>query len=229
MRILFVYPAFAAITDKPRINPRLFTYKDLDVAVFDGVSVYYKDGKSRTEQSAQHARYNSYFIRIKDDLYTSANMHADDATFISRTYALSKDVLGDFISRSRNIAADLNAYNEEAEALTERRKAEREAEEIERKEKKAREAEIAKAQEQADYELAVAGYRKGEDVIWDHFEHMCREYGISLHMRTIGACRKNVNSVNRNGYNVSSGSKPDSLFQAIRELNKKLPLTETAA
>lgn len=215
MKLLHVYPALAAITDKPRLTPRFFEVDGVQIAVFDRACVYYREERCKWEENIS----NQYLIQIADGLYTLAGLSADDDGFKYRLSTTSKEQISKYIADSLAIAADTQGYTERAKTEVAARRVEREqAEQKRQAERKEREERI----ERERIERAVSTFKAGEFIDWPEFEDLCKLHGVSMAIQTIGSGRKRVSKVANGKFMVQRGFTPNGVFSASRELAAKL-------
>jgi hypothetical protein len=215
MRLLFVYQAIAAITEKPRLTPRIIATAGHNVAVFDGACIFYREGKARYEDNIS----NQYFIEVSPDLYAVIGLFSGDEVFLSRIAGLPDGQIAKFVADSLDIAADTSAYTARAGSRIaeqrEARKIEDARIDAERKEKRER-------AERERIERAVSTFKAGEFIDWDEFEELCKLHGVTMAIQTIGSGRKRVSKVGNGKFMVQRGFTPNGVFSASRELAAKL-------
>lgn len=131
----------------------------------------------------------------------------------------------DFYSKTLDHINNPEAYNQGCI----QNKAARDAEDAKRKAQAEERERAQKAKEEEIYQKAKQDYIDGQMVDWEHFERLCKENGVEIHMRTLGSCRKRVYEVNSGRsirFTGQSNSLLYSLSAIIRDLNDRLGLTK---
>lgn len=199
MKLFFVHHAIAFTTDLPRLTYRLAAFRGHEFLIYDGHKVWGEADTRKPRYCAASGSY--YFLRLTDSVFVLAGHGTDDDNFNSR---IDPAKLATYVSERLLILTDPEGYSLRAKAAIAEASRQRIEADRERREAEAEQERIA-------LESARVAFRSGQAIDLTRFEQLCREYGVSIPIRTIGSARKSVQWIKHDSMSLRGKSRPNLL------------------
>lgn len=212
-KILFVHPALAATVPFPRLTPVV----EGQWLIFRGVRLHLNVAEHRC--SFEHEeRTDSYLFEVSPGTWAVAYAGWKE-NWATLSAKLTPDQLEKWSAEQATIASDTEGY-------TLRRTAEVAAKRETRiREDEARKTARAKAQQEAEerqYNEALDAFRAGEGIDFAEFELLCKKFGITIPIQTLGSGRKNISAIGYQSMTIRKGSNPAMALTLAQQLKRAI-------
>ncbi len=228
MEYFYIYPAKVYAVEKPtRPNmpdlngPFEFEAHGYKWQYCLGGYSYFDTAKGRAVWKNCESDHGDYWLIDGEKAIKFTQSHNHENFLLRLTLAQEAGSLEPLIESMRAAVLNPAQYEESQRIERERVKL------IAQAEDKARELKRAKEKEEAEKlyrELLTAAkddFLQGRLIGWEYFEALCREYGIAIHMRTMGMARKKCSEIGLTSARIAGGN-AGQLFAYTRALDSAI-------
>ncbi len=197
-KLVFVRFDDIYIAEKPKGGNR-FVFRGFDVIEFVDKVPYY-DSKQKKARF-QKFDNNSYWIAVEEDLYlpfVNGTSFDDIVQKIEKFEEENPDLVDEFVSKNKTFLQNIDSEKEQIKQKYQEREAEKQREIEKQIEKQIEEEKL----HQEELKKAEKSFLEGEKIEFEYFEELCKNNGIQIHPRTLGAARKNISTIGKDSASV---------------------------